>query len=187
MNARYKATLAAGVAAAALLATVGTAHAQNFASRAGAHRSRFDVEPHFVLGYGFDRGPGYGGGGGFGVRFGVPLMANGPISTINNSLVLSFGVDVTYWSGRYARNTFWSTSEVLFPLMLQWNFYLTPYFSLFPEVGAAFGLGGCDGCAFYAAPGFAVGGRVHFDGRAGYPAFVFRLGFPTGITLGVVF
>jgi hypothetical protein len=152
----------------------------------GGHSDGFDIEPHLILGYGFDRGPGYTDGFGFGVRFGAPLVPGGILAGVEDSLALSFGADLTYWSGSYQSNTFWATSEVLFPVMLQWNFYLTRAFSIFPEGGVAFGLGGCSTCAFYAAPGLALGARIHFDGRAGYPAFVFRIGFPSGITLGIV-
>lgn len=184
MNTPHKILLSV-VTAAALSAAAGTASAQNFAGRHGAHTSRFDVEPHFVLGYGFDRGPGYTDGVGFGLRLGVPLLPHGPLA-INNSLVLSFGADLTYWSGPFQRDTFWRTSEVIFPFMLQWNFYLTPWFSIFPEIGAAFGSGGCGACAFFALPGVAFGARIHLDGRAGYPALVFRVGFPSGFTAGIV-
>ena len=186
MTTRHSALLGISIAAIIFGATAGTAHAQSFASRHGAHTSRFDVEPHFVLGYGFDRGSGYSSGYGFGVRFGVPLMPHGP-TNLNNSLVLSFGADVTYWNSRFQHNTFWGTSEVIVPIMLQWNFYLSRWFSFFPEAGVAVGIGGCAGCAFFAAPGFALGGRVHFDGRAGYPALVFRIGFPVGFTVGIAF
>lgn len=175
------------LAAAGVMAMTGSAWAQSFAGRPGAHVTGVEVEPQVVVGYGFDRGPGYTDGFGFGLRLGIPLMANGPITSINDSLALSVGADLVYWNGSYNQNTFWGTSELLIPVMLQWNFYLTRVFSIFPEAGVALGIGGCSDCGFYAAPGFALGARIHLDGRAGYPALVARIGFPAGLTLGVAF
>ncbi len=165
----------------------GVAEAQSYAGRPGQHVTRFDVEPHVLFDYGFNRGPGdYGGGFGAGIRFGIPLMRNGPVPSINDSLVLSLGADFTWWSGHHDQNSVWVASDVVIPVMLQWNFYLAPAFSLFPEAGIAVAFPGCGGCGVYAAPGLALGGRIHFS-DGGYPALVIRVGFPMGLTAGIAF
>ena len=180
--------LVAAMASTSALSSARTAEAQSFAGTPGRHVSGFDVEPHFVFGYGFSRGPGdYGGGFGGGIRFGIPLMRNGPVPSINNSLVLSLGADFTWWSGHIDHSNVWVSSEVVIPVMLQWNFYLAPAFSLFPEAGIAIGFAGCGDCGVYVAPGFALGGRIHFSRDAGYPALVIRIGFPVGLTAGIAF
>ncbi len=163
------------------LALAVPAHAQG----RGGHVSKVDIELHGVFGYGWraaDQGENFG----LGVRVGIPLIPNGPIRSINNSLVLGLGADVVFWSG-YNGRAFFDTSTVIIPAVIQWNFYIAPIFSIFPEVGVAFATGGCYGCGFGAWPGIALGGRIHFNNDAGYPAFTFRLGFPTGLTLGVSF
>ncbi len=183
MSRGARAAIIASATALAALTKLRTAYA--YGGQDGLHASGMDVEAHVIFGYGFERGPGYAGGFGLGLRFGVPIVPRGLLSSVRDSLVLSFGADYIYWAGSSQPSTFWSDSEIVAPVVLQWNFYLSPSLSVFPEAGVAVGVGGCPGCLLYALPDIALGMRVHFDGESGYPALVIRVGFPVGITLGV--
>lgn len=182
-----KRLLATAAVGSGLVLASGSASAQSIIEQPNNHQTKVDVEVHGVFGYSwhrgwYDRGYWVGGGWGVGVRVGVPLMPNGPVRTINNSLMLNLGGELLFWSYYYG----WDQAmELVAPLALQWNFYLLPAFSLFLEGGLALGVAGCCGFGFW--PGLALGGRVHFNGRADYPALVFRVGFPVGFTLGVAF
>jgi hypothetical protein len=94
----------------------------------------------------------YGGNAwGPGVRFTIPVMSPGFIKTINDSIGISFGLDMLKYSGYYdnyyygycagnPRNcpgyaydpSFWA---VHIPVTLQWNFWLTDSWSVFGEPG----------------------------------------------------
>src|SRR4051812_49362509 len=56
-------------------------------------RYAFEAEPHLVLG--FIDPPGYANGTGFGVGFrgSIPLVRNGFVPSINNSVAIGFGID----------------------------------------------------------------------------------------------
>lgn len=95
-----------------------------------------ELEPHFVLQWG-DLPYRTSAGVGIGFRASIPVLDPGPIPNFNNSLAVSFGLDWAHFgSCRYDApdcygNDFW------FPVVMQWNFYLTPWWSVFPEVGVA--------------------------------------------------
>lgn len=98
----------------------------------GAHvRYSAEVEPHLVLQHSDDDGIGVG------IRASFPVLDNGPIRTINNSLALGLGFDWSHWDdqcGNWAEcdgNDFW------IPLVVQWNFFFTDFISAFPELGIA--------------------------------------------------
>ncbi len=176
--------LAAAAGASLMAATVVTteAEAQAIIGQPGRHGMHVEVEPHLILnwyGVGWGGG-GYGAGWGAGVRVGIPLMTNGPIASINNSLALGLGLDalVYSWGDRWSRYGFGGAIEPVLSVNLQWNFYLFGAFSLFLEGGVAAGLGFCGSeCGFWVWPGLALGGRVHFGGRADLPSLTFRFGF----------
>lgn len=152
-----------------------------FAGRAQADQSvikypgdhpdyRFEAEPHALIGFG---GPFRGGKAelGAGFRGTVIFLDNGFIKTINNSVGVTFGADV--FTGR---------GTVLFPVAMQWNFWLSTHWSVFFEPGVV--------AAINRAPGrdplhLAVwaGGRYHFNDRI---ALTMRLGYPA-FGLGVSF
>jgi len=123
-------TLSVSTAVVIAALTVAT-HAQAQIDRAGAHiRYRAEVEPHLVLQHTDDDGIGVG------VRASFPLIDNGPIRTINNSLALGVGFDWSHWDdecpGQFDDcdgNDFW------IPLVVQWNFFFTDMISAFPELG----------------------------------------------------
>lgn len=153
----------------------------------GAHpKYTVELEPHLVVQYGVDwyvKDAGFGPG----IRASIPLLQNGPISTINNSLALGVGVDWALYgdcAGRAGDDC--SVSTLLFPVVGQWNFFLTPTISVFGEAG--FSLihgraeweGGCFGPScnekdllFRAL--FFGGGRFLFSDSLG---LVVRLGTP---------
>jgi hypothetical protein len=125
----------------------------------------FEAEPHLVLGWGdpfFRTGvPGAGFRGTF-------HIANGFIKTINDSVGVGVGIDVT------------SDGHVLVPVVLQWNFWLSTHWSVFGEPGFAIGAGGPRTPVW---PALFVGGRLHFTPRI---ALTMRLGYPA-LSVGVSF
>jgi hypothetical protein len=100
-----------------------------------------ELEPHLVVQW---DGPWWGGDGfGVGGRASIPLIQNGPVRTINNSLALGVGLDWAHFSdncgpgpgpGPYfncSANTLWV------PVVIQWNFFFSDLISAFPELGLA--------------------------------------------------
>ena len=73
-----------------------------------------------------------------GVRFGIPLVNNGFVDSINNAVYLNFGADF-YWV-RWRRNgSDWDYHAGLgLPISLHWEFYFNERWSAFAEVGAQF-------------------------------------------------
>lgn len=130
------------------LAFSGVANAQNIVKQPGNHAQyALEIEPHLA----FQWAGRFGANDGFGpgARFNIPFMHNGPISTINNNMGITFGLDLTFgdggpgWCyGRYDRNL-WingescSVTELWLPVAMQWNFYLTKVISVFGEPGFA--------------------------------------------------
>jgi hypothetical protein len=103
----------------------------------GAHpRYGVELEPHLVLQW-TDEPYWDDEGIGIGLRGSIPIIDNGPIRTINNSLAISFGLDWAHFGdcGRY--DDFCDANDFWFPIVAQWNFWLTKSISLFPEIGLA--------------------------------------------------
>ncbi len=135
--------LVAFAAATATLSYGSDASAQNIIKRPGQHaRYSFELEPHGIYQWNHpDDGPG------FGVRMNIPLMHNGPISSINNNIAIGFGADVAFWEYEHWRNGAWCGDRdrfgdgdcdgytLWFPVVFQWNFYFTDIISVFGEVG----------------------------------------------------
>jgi hypothetical protein len=75
-------------------------------------------------------------GPGVGFRASIPVIQQGPISGINNNLAISFGVDwAHFWACRPGPEC--GANDIWFPIVMQWNFFVTPAWSFFPEVGLA--------------------------------------------------
>ncbi len=149
----------------------------------------FEAEPHVVLG--FIEPPGYASGTGFGLGFrgSIPIVRNGFVSSINNSIAIGFGIDFA----RYGRGDFCRDgrrlpncdrtridgfNEFFFPVVMQWNFYLSRNWSVFGEPGAALNYHAWDGPrSLDVEPVLFLGGRFHISEkvtltmRFGYPAF----------------
>jgi hypothetical protein len=135
----------AGAAACGLMLWSNAASAQ--IKQPGAHPDYgVEIEPHLLLQW--TNRPWGDEGFGPGIRINVPLMDNGPIDKINNNMAIGFGFDwahfgdiCKYWWGRRfagqpddldcSADVFW------FPVVLQWNFWLTPVISVFGEPGLA--------------------------------------------------
>src|SRR5690606_8448016 len=109
-------------------------------------------------------------GVGFGFRGTIELVDNGFVKTINNTVGIGFGIDHLENSDRV-------------PIVMQWNFWLHPKFSVFGEPGAAFRLRHGKKRNDFAPFVFYGGGRWHF---ADWGALTVRLGHPTA-SVGVSF
>lgn len=150
-----------------------------------------ELEPHLVWQWTGDEHS-HSDGLGFGFRASIPIMQDGPISTINNSLAISFGLDWAYFPDCFgydncSENDFWV------PVTAQWNFYLTSVVSLFPEFGLGFRdaifddepcrANGCRGSDLEVRPVLWFGARFRV---ADAVAITMRLGTPS-LQLGVSF
>jgi len=119
-----------------------------------------------------------------GVRLGIPIIHNGFIPTLNNSVSINFGVD-TYFTPVHNDLLF----ALSFPITLHWEFYFNSRWSAFGELGANIYLDAAflKGGQFLFAPDrwlfFAFGGKMHFSDNFG---LVLRVGYPY-VSFGVVF
>jgi hypothetical protein len=141
------------------------------------HLNRTDTEIHAVLGDG-DLGAGF--------RFSIPIVSQGFVSAINDNVDISFGADILNWP-----SPDYEVTGVVVPVMLQWNFYLSRDWSVFGEGGVAFQnwfaqRANGDNQTFFVWPGISVGARYYFN-PGNYPALVIRLGYPSGLSVGIGF
>ena len=185
-------SLAVAVAACALAAPR-AARADDTIRRPGDHPSYpVEIEPHAVFGWG---GIYATGGFGLGGRFSIPIVANGFVPTINNSVGVTFGLDwVHYGQCWYAGNC--DANYFDLPVAMQWNFYVAQRFSVFGEPGAVIYFGSYPDCPLMpnlcpssrppttgVEPALFLGGRYHFNDQT---ALVVRIGFPA-FSVGVSF
>ncbi len=197
-NKRFSAVVRGALAASLLLTLVmlsdGPARADDTIKRPGDHPAySVEIEPHLLIGWG-GWGNFYGNSGwGTGVRFGIPIVSNGFIPTINNSVAISFGLDIVHYDCWY-RNGNCDANYLDFPVTLQWNFYVAQHWSVFGEPGLFVYHGFLQDCPPGSNcgprpsdtgvwPAFFVGGRYHFSNTT---ALTMRLGFPT-FSLGFSF
>jgi hypothetical protein len=178
------------------------AKAESIINNPGDHPNyKVELEPHLVLGWGhLYHGNGFGVGG----RVSIPIVDNGFVKSINNSVAISFGLDWVRYSDCYyydnrGRDRFGygcGASYLIFPVAMQWNFWLTPHWSVFGEPGlyvyhGIYDNNYCDarfvGCGYPTRTSidfaFFAGGRYHFTENI---ALTLRLGYPTS-SLGVSF
>jgi hypothetical protein len=195
-------------AALAWLFLPAVSQAQSIIKQPGNHADyAVEIEPHLAFQW-TDRA-GVNDGFGPGARFNIPFMHNGPISSINNNMAITFGLDLTFgdggpnWCyGRYDQNLRpngqdCSVTELWLPVAMQWNFYLTKVISVFGEPGFAIAHRRWS-YSFCGNPGtncdqhyttndlefiFAGGGRFMFTDKIGATV---RIGFPM-ITAGINF
>src|SRR5882757_9592984 len=185
-----------------------TLRADDTIRRPGDHpKYAVEIEPHLLWGwthYNYAPVDGFG----VGARFSIPIVENGFVSSINNSVAISFGVDWLHYSGSncyfylndprrpgpcyYVGNA----NYLFFPVTMQWNFFVASHFSVFGEPGLAIYHGFFDYCT-NVPPGvpcanpsqtsvdfaFYAGGRFYFNQDI---ALVLRIGYPT-FSLGVSF
>jgi hypothetical protein len=111
-------------------------------NRPGAHlRYGAEVDAHLVVQW-EDEPIWHDEGLGLGVHVAIPVIDNGPVTTINNSLAVAFGLDWANFGDTCelpgtesdddcSANDFW------LPVVAQWNFYFSKTISAFPELGLA--------------------------------------------------
>ena len=176
-------------------------------------RYSVEIEPKLNLAYLFWKQ--YGGNAwGPGVRVSIPLMSPGFVKTINDSVAIGFGLDLLHYDGSYYGwygwngycgkkgacagwypgydTSFWA---VEFPVVMQWNFWLTDKWSVFGEPGLTIRhdffpdypwcgayVGSCtrDSTNFYFT--FYAGGRYNFNDTF---ALTMRLGHPIDFSIGL--
>lgn len=150
--------------------------AENLIKRPGAHPAyKLEVEPHIALSWARPYAGVGRAGFGPGVRFSIPFMHNGPISTINNNLGISFGIDTLFPSGY--------NFVMAFPVAAQWNFFFTDIISVIAEAGFVGYISSyANTTVFDPDPYIQGGGRFQF-GKVG---LVVRLGYP-GASVGANF
>ncbi len=131
----------------------------------------FELEPEVVIVFGrnLDEGPGLG------VRGSIPVMFNGFIPSINNSIAVTFGFDKDPIGRGHTYNV---------PMALQWNFWLHRNFSVFGEPGIF--LQFKDDHKTHAEFQVWGGARVHFTDNVGLTARVSLPNTPAA-SLGVSF
>jgi hypothetical protein len=206
MNRALSSLAAALVGAATLLAAPG-ARADDTIKHPGDHPDyAVEIEPHGLWGwshYYYSPSDGFG----LGARFSIPIVSNGFVPSINNSVAIGFGVDWLHYSGTGcyyfgprgpAPNCYvlGDANYLFFPVVMQWNFFVARRWSVFAEPGLAIYHGFFDFCG-NVPPGqpcanptstgvdFALylGGRFHFSEHA---ALTMRIGYPT-FSIGVSF
>ncbi len=91
---------------------------------------------------------GYGFGLGLGARYTLPIVKDGFIPTLNDSVELEFGLDTWFAFGG------WFNFAV--PIEGRWTFHITPEFSAYGKVGV--GLGG----VVYTGNGFGYSGFLWY-------------------------
>jgi hypothetical protein len=184
-----------------------TVRAEGIIKHPGDHpKYAVELEPHGLL----DWDSHYWGGTGFGLGMHavIPVVDNGPVSTINNNIGIGFGIDWSHFSnnncGFYAgagivinANICDADSNTLrFPIYAQWNFFFTKVVSVLAEGG--FGIyhswyelntnvvcagGYCGSNRTSAFPYFEGGGRFLLGDTVG---IVVRVGYPF-LTVGATF
>jgi hypothetical protein len=173
---------AATAAVAALVATAEPARAENLIRDPNAHTDYgWELEPHVTFtafeGGLFGGKRGYGAQAGLGFRATAELADPAFVKTINNTVGLSFGVDIT--------NCDWCRRDdfaMAFPVAMQWNFWFTDNWSAFGEPGLVLRTSG-----FFRESdldlALAVGGRYKFNDDIG---LTLRIGYPF-VSFGVSF
>jgi hypothetical protein len=178
--------------AVALAIAPSTARADDTIKHPGDHPVyNVEAEPHVLLGWDDI----YASGGiGLGGRFTIPLVHNGFVETINNSVGIGFGMDVLHYDdARYHLNSS-SANYFFFPVVMQWNFFVQQRWSVFGEPGLTLfhgfvsdcpaGVTNCGGPSVNGVrPALWLGGRYHINENV---ALTMRIGWPN-FSVGVSF
>ncbi|MEY4576947.1 MAG: hypothetical protein RL701_1650 [Pseudomonadota bacterium] len=96
-----------------------------------------ELEPHLVWQWNSNE-IAQDDGIGLGFRASIPVIRRGPLAGIDNNLSVSFGLVWAHFPGCRARGIRCAEDDIWIPAVAQWNFYLTPSISLFPELGLGF-------------------------------------------------
>jgi hypothetical protein len=171
--------------AAALVAYAAPARADTSVIRRPGYHPRyvFEAEPHLVAGF-FRPGPEDSDGFGPGFRGTFNLVDRGFIPSINNSVGIGVGADWLLYGKHFCgpRASCDAYHELIFPVVMQWNFWLSRNWSVFGEPGVAFRLRAHRDDKFEPFV-FYAGGRFHFNDqisltiRAGWPTFSVGVSF----------
>jgi hypothetical protein len=132
---------------------------------------RFEIEPHALIGLEKLGGVVDKDAFGAGVRFSIVVVDNGFIKSINNSVAITFGPDLLF-----ARH-----NTLLFPVAMQWNFFVAQRWSVFGEPGLAVAHSFEPRTRVH--PAVWAGARFHFNEHV---ALTMRIGYPT-FSIGVSF
>ncbi|HEX8793885.1 MAG TPA: hypothetical protein VF765_23240 [Polyangiaceae bacterium] len=147
-----------------------------------------ELEPHGLVGW---FGDAYGATAfGLGGRASIPIVQNGFIKSINNSVGITFGLDLLFYGSCYYHGSCSATSLEL-PVAMQWNFFVAQHWSVFGEPGLYIYHAFLPDCpaglpcptATGVLPAFWAGGRYHISDsvsltmRIGYPTFSFGVSF----------
>lgn len=195
---RRSLAVAATLASLATLSSARVAHADDTIKHPGDHPDyHVEAEPHGLLGWsGFYPGTGFGVGG----RFTIPIVKNGFVPSINNSVGIGFGLDWLHYSSCYYnfgnRGYGCAANYLQVPVVMQWNFFVAERWSVAGEPGLGIYHGFFDddycnglpgGCIRATRTGvypiFHVMGRYHFNEKV---SLTMRVGYPT-ISVGVSF
>ncbi len=131
---------------------------------------------------------------GLGARVDIPIVGDGFIETLDDEFGISLGADIAFVSWTYDHRCegygCWNDWSLWFPVVAQWNFYLTPEWSVFPELGGAFVLYDCGpndakGVCALGSPVVSFGARWHFAPPR--VALLLRVTFPFGAQIGITF
>jgi hypothetical protein len=183
--------LALGLALVASASSAGSVRADDTIKHPKDHPAyNLEAEPHLLLGwddvYASD-------GFGVGARFSIPIVDNGFVPTINNSVAIGFGLDLIHYDGCWYRGDC-NANYIHLPVVMQWNFYVASRWSVFGEPGLVIYHGffndcppsaGCPGRPRVTSvePALYLGGRYHFNDKM---SLTMRVGFPA-ISVGLSF
>jgi len=118
---------------------------------------------------------------GVGFRADITIVPNGIIDEVDDDLAISPGAEL-FW---FYHDDYDGVG--LIPLVaLQWNFYVSDDWSVFPELGVAllFAPNRNRFWRTFVAPFLGFGARYHFNERN---ALLLRLSWPAGLQVGITF
>lgn len=155
-----------------------------------------ELEPHLLLGPFDPPGRARDNGVGLGLRATIEIVPQGFIAKLNDSVGLGFGLDfVAYEAGDARGDCIDFASEpkgipvcvgvdgsggdrdrLYLPVVMQWNFWLTPQWSVFGEPGLFAYFGDDSGFTpftLFLGGRYQIGDQVALTLRIGYPTFSF--------------
>lgn len=154
----------------------------------------FEAEPHLAVGL-WDFGPADDGFGA-GFRGTIPIVDNGFVSSINNSVGIGFGIDWVSYDHDDCRPTPGPEpgticdddddfSLLWIPVVMQWNFWLSENWSVFGEPGLSIRLNDNDyydddidiDATMFVGGRFRLTEAVHLTMRLGHPTFTLGVSF----------
>jgi hypothetical protein len=155
-----------------------------------------EIEPNFQLGVINPPGVGTGVGFGAGFRASFEIVRNGFVPLLNDSVAIGVGTDYVHYPGSgfvspgtctrfvngpggtrvctQVQQVGGPSDYLYFPLVMQWNFWLTRHWSVFGEPGLA--VYWFDNRGAGVVPVLYLGGRFRINNRI---AITTRLGYPT--------